>query len=146
LYVGRRFESYIAAALFEQYLQIAFTFRKLPDPEDRLLDRVQLFGLSVSALLHSQPTTEGWTVGEELAQRGTLETIFDDLQAIWNDRQLIIRFEKQEAKRAEKGDKNYLLKRAYAGLFGWNDRGLVAAKLFPNIGFPLFESASVASF
>jgi transcriptional regulator with XRE-family HTH domain len=124
----------ISAALLYQYLQIANILRKLPDPEDRLVDWVKLFDLSLSALLHSQPTAEHWTAMDELDPKMSLETVFDDLQAIWSDQQLVRRTEKRQSKHNEKDGLEYRAKRTYAGLLGWNERGLVATKLIEELG------------
>ncbi len=125
---ARQAQRGVSAALLYQYLKISHIIRKLPEPEDRLIDWVRLFDLAISALIYSQPKTRQWS-RNDFRPKGTLETVFDDLQAIWSDQRLIKRIEKRQTKQQKEDNDTLELKRTYAEMLGWNERGLIAAQL-----------------
>lgn len=143
---ARQSQRGISAALLYQYLQIAALIRDLPEPEYRLMEWGQLFNVAQSALFYSQPAA--WeNRGEGFSSPlGTLDTILDDIQAIRSDLRLVKRIEKRQAKSLEKSNGQYKLQLSFASYFGWNDRGLIAAKMVNELGSEKVKKMSFAQF
>ena len=89
-----------------QYLRISHILRKLPEPEDQLINWVLLFELALGALRHTEPATETWTV-QDLEPKEDLELILDDVQAIRTDLRLVKRIEKSHKLKRQSGDSRY---------------------------------------
>jgi hypothetical protein len=123
------------AALFYEYLDISHLIRSLPNPQWQLIRWIMLFDLARSALIYNEPAVRkgGWKGPDLRRHNGTLETVLDDVQAILADMRVIKRIEKRRSKE-QKEDGKRSLKRSYADFFGWDDRGLVAAKLVDELG------------
>jgi hypothetical protein len=145
---AREAQQGISVVLLHQYLEISHLLRKLPEPEDALINWSLLFSVAKGALLYSEDaTTKEWTVAD-LRPGGDLDTVLDDLQAIFSEMRLIKRIEKRAAKQQQKQSKDggFKLKLAEVRFFGWNDRGLMAVKLIEELGAEKVEKLTLREF
>jgi hypothetical protein len=139
---ARRVQREITSVLLGQYLQIAHLIRKLPDPSWQLTKWSQLFNVAKTALAFSEPATKGWKAVELLCE-DKLETVLDDVQAVLADAQLVKRIKKRQPGHS---NETLELKRLYVQFFGWNDRGIVAANLFDELGRERIENMKLFEF
>jgi plasmid maintenance system antidote protein VapI len=131
---ARKAQRGLSASLLYQYLKISHIIRNLPEPEDRLMEWAQLFHLAESALTGSQPITEEWTI-KDFEPDTTLETVLDDLQAIWSDQRLIRRIEKRRIKQQKEKSEWLEMQLALLGLLGgFTPRGAVAKEVLEELG------------
>jgi hypothetical protein len=140
---ARRIQQEITAVLLEQYLLIAHLIRKLPDPSWQLIKWSQLFNVAKTALAFSEPATKGWKAVELLCEDG-LEVVLDDTTAVLADVQLVKRIRKRQ--QPSRSNETTELKRLYVQLFGWNERGIVAANLFDELGRERIENMKLFEF
>ena len=103
----------------------------MPEPERQLYRWTRLFYVIWGTLVNSEPAITGMTWGDFASDRRLdLDQVFDDLQAVRSDRQLIERIEKRQPKKQDDANwkrdfKLYLI----AGL-GWTEPGKIGLDLF----------------
>jgi transcriptional regulator with XRE-family HTH domain len=124
---ARHVQRDISAVLLHQYLRMANLIRKMPEPERQLYRWTQLFYVAWGALVNSEPAMSGLTWGdvEPDPSLGGLDQVFDDLQAVRSDRQLIQRIEKNQPKKQDDLDWKQAFKLYMIVRLGWTDRGKI---------------------
>lgn len=131
---ARHVQRDISAALLHQYLLIAHVIRKMPEPERQLYRWTQLFYLAWSALANSEPAMAGMRWQDIMTDsRLSLDQVFDDLQAIRSDRQLIARIEKRKPRKQDDVNWKQAFKLYMIARLGWTDRGKVGLDIIDEL-------------
>jgi transcriptional regulator with XRE-family HTH domain len=141
----RQSQKTLHGALLYQYLEISQLIRRLPNPSDQLYRWSQLFRLAKAVLAYSEPATKTWT-GTEYFCHDKLETIVDDVQSILSEARIIKRLEKRAKHNRQARDPKLEIKLAYAGIFGFDKRGLIANKLIEELSVSEFENMQISDF
>jgi plasmid maintenance system antidote protein VapI len=136
---ARQAQRGLHAALLYQYLEISHLIRRMPNPGEQLDRWSALYRLAVAALLWAEPDWKHATRGD-VRTDAKLEVVLDDIQAIFSEIRVIKRLEKQAKHNRQTRDPKFELKLACAGLFGFDRRGLIAAKLIDEISLSELES------
>jgi transcriptional regulator with XRE-family HTH domain len=136
---ARQAQRGLDASLLYQYREIRDLIRRMPNPGEQLYRWSLLHNMAVAVLLRAEPAWKN-TTWRDILTDAKLETVLDDVQAILSEIRVIKRIEKRAKNNQQNGDPKLEIKLAYTGVFGFDERGLIATKVIDEVSISELES------